>query len=150
MLLSHARVSGHVTPRNPLKIDKNDHFWPKIAILGIFAFWTQLRPGPLLVLKMHQRNLFYGEQIVLVPKLANLAKNGKNVKNGHFQLKKYHFWPFWGWELLWVLWPVIQAYQRSTHFSHNIEKAALYVKNSENGGQKGFAIPCVNVPFHFG
>ena len=38
MLLSHARVSGHVTLRNPRKIAKNDHIWPKIAILGNFAF----------------------------------------------------------------------------------------------------------------
>ena len=44
--LSHNRVSGNVTPRNPPKNAKNDNFWPKIVILGIFAFWTQLRPGP--------------------------------------------------------------------------------------------------------
>ena len=42
MLLSHARVLGHVTPRNPLKIAKNDHFWPKIATLGILAFGHNL------------------------------------------------------------------------------------------------------------
>ena len=76
-----------------------------------------------------------------------LAKNSKNNKNGHFQSKKYHFWPFLKRGLFVVLWPVIQAYQRSTLFSHNTKKSALCFENSKNGGQKSFAIPCVNVPF---
>ena len=43
--------------------------------------------------------------------------------------------------------PETLAFERSTHFSHNIKKSAPYVEYSKNGGQKGFAIPCVNVPF---
>ena len=70
MLLSHARVLGHVTPRNPLKIAKNDHFWPKIATLGILAFGHNLDLDHPECSKMHQRNSFHGEQIVIGPKLA--------------------------------------------------------------------------------
>ena len=42
--------------------------------------------------------------------------------------------------------PETLACERSTHYSHTIKKSALYIENSKNGGQKGFAIPCVDVP----
>ena len=45
LLLRHDRVLGCATPWNPFKMAKSNHFLLKIAILGIFAVWSQVRPS---------------------------------------------------------------------------------------------------------
>ena len=48
-----------------------------------------------------------------------------------------------------VTWPETIVCQRSTPFSHNIQNSVIYNEKWKNGGQKGFAMPYVNVPLFY-